>query len=120
MHAIDVIRVRRFLHNELRVDQNGIDYWQRHWFAKGFTALEEILARRESSWPYCFGEAPGWADLHLVPQVRKGLGRFDLDMSPYPLIAGVFETCISLPAFIAASPQEQPDFPGRLIEPELN
>ncbi len=120
MHAIDVIRVRRFLHNELRVDQNGVDHWQRHWFAKGFTALEELLARRETSWPYCFGEIPGWADLHLVPQVRKGLSRFNLDLSPYPLIGGVFEACVDLPAFIAASPPQQPDFPGRLIEPALN
>jgi len=120
MHAIDVIRVRRFLHHELQVDRSGIDSWQRHWFAKGFTALEEILARRETPWPYCFGEKPGWADLHLVPQVRKGLSRFNLDLSPYPLIGSVFEACSTLPAFLAASPQEQSDYPGRLIEPELS
>ena len=119
MHAIDVIRVRRFLHHELGVDEAGIDHWQRHWFDKGFSALEELLARRLTAWPFCFGEAPGWADLHLVPQVAKGLTRFNVDMSPFPLIDGVFKACVDLPAFVAATPAEQPDYPGKLIEPEL-
>jgi maleylacetoacetate isomerase len=120
MHAIDVIRIRRFLSNELHVDQEGIDRWQAHWFAKGFRALEELLSRRSAPWPFAFGEQPGWADLHLVPQVRKGLSRFNLDMTPYPLLEGVFAQCVDLPAFIAATPQQQPDYPGALIEPVLD
>ena len=119
MHAIDVIRVRQFLHNELGVDTAGIDRWQRHWFAVGFTALEEHLARREEGWPFCFGNTPGWADLHLVPQVRKGITRFNVDMSAWPLIRGAFERCRDLPAFVAAMPENQPDWPGRIIEPRL-
>ncbi len=119
MHAIDVIRVRRVLHHDLGVDQAGIDHWQRHWFATGFTALEELLARRPTAWTYCYGDVPGWADLHLVPQVAKGLSRFDVDMAPYPLIHGVFKGCVNLPAFIAATPAQQPDYPGEVVEPEL-
>jgi maleylacetoacetate isomerase len=119
MHAIDVIRVRRFLHHELGVEQAGIDHWQRHWFATGFAALEELLSRRPEPWPYCFGETAGWADLHLIPQVAKGLTRFDVDMTPYPLIHGVFKACVDLPAFIAATPTQQPDYPGHLVEPQL-
>jgi maleylacetoacetate isomerase len=119
MHAIDVIRVRRFLSNELGVDHQGIDQWQRHWFATGFTALEALLARRDQGTAYCYGAEPGWADLHLVPQVRKGLSRFNVDMRAYPVIRGIFENCISHPAFIAATPEQQVDYPGRLIEPTL-
>jgi len=119
MHAIDVIRVRRFLHNDLGLDQARIDHWQRHWFEVGFTALEEILARREKAWPFCFGETPGWADLHLIPQVRKGITRFNVDMGTWPLIRGVFERCTPLPAFIAAMPENQPDWPGQIVEPVL-
>jgi maleylacetoacetate isomerase len=119
MHAIDVIRVRRFLHNELAVDKDGIAHWQRHWFAVGFGALEELLRRRTVNWPYCFGDTPGWADLHLIPQVRKGLSRFDVDMSPYPLIDDIFNACAKQPAFIAAAPDNQPDYPGEIIEPSL-
>jgi maleylacetoacetate isomerase len=119
MHAIDVIRVRRFLANDLGVAEDGIVLWQTHWFAKGFTALEELLRRREEPWPYCFGDAPGWAELHLIPQVRKGLTRFKTDMTPYPLIAGIFARCVDLPAFIKASPEQQEDYLGPFEEPKL-
>ena len=115
MHAIDVIRVRRFLHGELQVDEAGIARWQHHWFATGLRALEALLARRANSSAFCFGDGPGWADLHLVPQVRKGLSRFNLDLSPYPLIAGVYENCVALPAFVAAAPQSQPDYPATVF-----
>ena len=74
----------------------------------------------EESWPFCYGEEPGWADLHLVPQVRKGISRFDVDMGPFPLIAGVFERCRVLPAFIAAEPKNQPDYTGEWTEPDIN
>lgn len=111
MHVIDVIRVRHFLRDELRVDQSGIDTWQSHWFAKGFTALENILARRATPWRFYFGDTPGWADLHLIPQVRKTVTRFNLDLTRYPHIETIFKDCTGLPAFIAASPSEQTDFP---------
>lgn len=119
MHAIDVIRVRRFLSNELGVGQSGIDHWQRHWFEVGFQAVEEILRRREEAWPYCFTQTPGWADLHLIPQVHKGIARFAIDMAPFPLVQGIYDRCVIHPAFIAATPERQPDYPGRLIEPKL-
>ena len=119
MHAIDVIRVRRFLSNELGVEKPGIDRWQLHWFQVGFDALEEILVRRETSWPYCFGTEPGWADLYLIPQVTKGITRFSIDMSSYPLIQGISQNCLIHPAFISATPEKQSDYPGKLIEPKL-
>ena len=119
MHAIDVIRIRRFLFQRLDVGRDGIDRWQRHWFEAGFNTLEEQLRRREKAWPFCYGQAPGWADLHLVPQVRKGVGRFDIDVAPFPLIAGIFERCRTLPAFIAAEPKNQPDHNPEWKEPPL-
>lgn len=119
MHAIDVISVRRFLANQLGVGQDGLDQWQSHWFQRGFTALEALLQRRECQWHYCFSDQPGWADLHLVPQIQKGLSRFNLDLSPYPLLADVYRRCEQLPAFVAATPQQQSDYPGKLTEPTL-
>lgn len=119
MHAVDVIRIRRFLHNRLGVDEAGLAHWQRHWFDVGFNTLEEQLRRREEAWPFCFGREPGWADLHLVPQVRKGVSRFNVDMTPFPLIAGVFDRCAALPAFVAAAPERQPDYKGSFTEPSL-
>tara|TARA_R110002074_G_scaffold59736_1_gene145103 strand:+ start:1763 stop:2500 length:738 start_codon:yes stop_codon:yes gene_type:complete len=119
MHAIDVIRIRRFLYRSLKVDLDGIDLWQRHWFDVGFNTLEQHLREREHVWPFCYSDEPGWADLHLVPQVRKGISRFNVDMTPFPLIAGIFGRCRVLPAFIAAEPKNQPDFTGTWSEPPL-
>ncbi|MEQ9126364.1 MAG: hypothetical protein RIM80_27790 [Alphaproteobacteria bacterium] len=92
---------------------------QRHWFDVGFDVLEEQLRRRETAWPFSFGETPGWADLHLVPQVRKGVTRFNVDMAAYPLIGGVYARCAALPAFAAAAPENQPDYAGPFREPSL-
>ena len=119
MHAIDVIRVRRFLAGDLGVDKPGIDRWQEHWFHTGFAALEELLRRRETPWRYCFSDTPGLADIHLIPQVQKGLTRFNVDMTAYPLINNVYQACDDHPAFIAARPENQPDWPGRIIEPAI-
>jgi maleylacetoacetate isomerase len=112
MHAIDVGRVRRFLGDELSVPDSGLERWSAHWMQEGFTALEALLTRRPVQWPYCYGESPGWADLFLVPQVRKGVSRFDLDLSPYPRIAEIYRRCEILPAFVAAAPEHQVDYQG--------
>ncbi|MEL7153989.1 MAG: glutathione S-transferase N-terminal domain-containing protein [Pseudomonadota bacterium] len=81
--------------------------------------LEEILRRRDTAFPCCFSETPGWADLHLAPQVQKGLTRFNVDMAEYRLISGIYDICKDHPAFIAAKPQNQPDWPGQIVEPVI-
>lgn len=120
MHAVDVIRIRRFLHNRLDVDLQGLEAWQHHWFEVGFQALEAQLAARDQASAYCFGNQPGWADLHLVPQARKAIERFKIDMSPYPLLHGVYSAAADHPAFLAATPERQPDYAGSFKEPSLD
>lgn len=112
MHAIDVGRVRRFLGDELGLAEDRIERWSDHWMHEGFSALEALLARRPSPLAYCYGEAPGWADLFLIPQVRKGRTRFDLDVTRFPRIAEIYARCEQHPAFIAAAPEQQQDYSG--------
>ncbi|MEM9138664.1 MAG: maleylacetoacetate isomerase [Pseudomonadota bacterium] len=119
MHAIDVNRVRKFLDEGLGLDQETRTKWSLHWFHEGFQRLEAELAQRPTAWPFCFGESPAWADLHLIPQVHKGISRFKVDMSVYPLIHGVYRRCYDLPEFAAARPENQPDWPGAVIEPVI-
>ena len=57
---------------------------------------------------FCHGDRPGLADIALVPQVVNA-ERYKLDMSPYPTIARIFDSCMNLPAFQAAHPDNQPD-----------
>lgn len=111
MHAIDVVRVRKFLKNNLQVNQIGIEAWQNNWTSLGFNALEIQLANNKIKWIYCFTNSPGWAEIHLIPQVRKAVDQLKLNLDPYPNIQRIYNECITLPAFIAASPKNQIDSP---------
>ncbi|MCV3240824.1 maleylacetoacetate isomerase [Mesorhizobium sp. ZC-5] len=109
MHAITVQRVRRFLQDELAVDETGVTRWVRNWMALGFEALEATLAQRTSQWPFCFGDEPGWADLHLVPQMSTAR-RLGCELAAYPLLLAVEDRCNRLDAFRLSQPEAQPDF----------
>jgi maleylacetoacetate isomerase len=111
MHAITVNRVRRYLTDDLEVDERGMQGWVAHWMAQGFQALEQALADRPPDWRFCFGDTPGWADLHLIPQLRTAR-RLDCDVSPYARLLAVETACADLPAFVRARPENQPDFRG--------
>jgi maleylacetoacetate isomerase len=111
MHAITVQRVRMFLQTDLAVDQPGIDRWVLHWLGLGFGALEETLGRRTVGWPFCFGGEPGWADLHLIPQMGNAR-RLGCDLSSYPLLRAIEQRCSSLDAFRLSRPEAQLDFPS--------
>jgi len=110
MHALTVNRVRLFL-AELNVDEWNVRRWVRHWLTQGFGALEAMLAGRAAPSRFCFGDTPGWADLHLVPQLANGR-RLDCDVSVYPLLLAVQKECTGLEAFRRARPEAQPDYPG--------
>jgi len=111
MHALTIIRVRRYLAETMGADASAIEAWQNHWMTLGFAALEAALAARPEPWPFAFGETPGWADLHLIPQLRNAR-RFGCDVSPYARLLSVETRCIDLPAFRDARPENQPDYPG--------
>ena len=48
------------------------------------------------------------ADLCLVPQIYNAR-RFDIDLTPFPILSRVEAVCADLPAFQAAHPSQQPD-----------
>lgn len=111
MHALTVNRVRRYLAADLGLGQDGAARWTVHWLERGFAALEAALSARPQPWPFCFGETPGWADLHLIPQLRNGR-RLGCDLAAYPLLRAVERACVDLPAFRLARPEHQPDYLG--------
>lgn len=109
MHALTIGRVKKYL-GTVGLDDAAVLAWQHHWEQEGFAALEATLAGRERPTRFCFGDAPGWADLHLVPQLRKSR-RDGFDPSGFPLLLGVEAACLALPAFALAAGEHQPDFP---------
>lgn len=111
IHPINNLRVLRYLHRELGHDEAAIGAWYNHWIETGFLGFERLLAEDPRTGRFCHGDSPGLADIALVPQVVNA-GRYKLDMSPYPMINLIFDTCMTLDAFAAAHPDRQADREG--------
>ncbi|AQA19302.1 maleylacetoacetate isomerase [Halioglobus japonicus] len=101
--------VTEHLKKVMGVSDAGIGEWYERWMPRGFVAVEEML--ETASTAFATGDAPGMADIFLVPQVYNAR-RFNLDMAPYPNITRVVDACNELPAFIEAAPEQQPDAPS--------
>ncbi len=106
IHPLNNLRVLQHLVSGLEQNEQTKSQWIIHWLQVGFKNLEKTLT--VTAGKCCFGDQPTWADICLVPQVYNA-ERFNLDMSPYPQITRVVEHCRSLPAFIDAAPENQPD-----------
>jgi maleylpyruvate isomerase len=111
LHPINNYRIRKYLSLTLDQSEEGIRGWYQNWVAVTFTGLEENLRRRAVATRFCFGDAPGWAECHLVPQMRNAR-RFGCDVSAYPLLAAVDAACVELEAFKRAQPEAQVDYAG--------
>ncbi len=97
------------LKSVLNADADTVRSWQRHWIRRGFDSLEQILSEREGQW--AAGHRCGYAECFIVPQVYNAR-RFDLDLSDWPEIQRIDSACSTLPAFVAAHPDAQPDAPA--------
>ena len=108
-HQIDNLRVLRFLAHEMKQGEKEIELWFNHWIKTGFDAIEATLARDGKAGAFCHGDAPGLADICLVPQVFNAKRYPSFDLKPYPTIMRIFDAAMKLPAFDAALPEKQPD-----------
>ena len=62
------------------------------------------LTPEDATGRFCHGDAPGLADLCLVPQIYNAQ-RFHCPTVAYPKAMRIFETCRALPAFAEAWPE---------------
>jgi maleylacetoacetate isomerase len=108
IHPLNNLRVLQYLRSELGQDEAGVGRWARHWIARGFDALEQLVARHTGDGRHCFGGSVTLADVCLVPQVANAR-RVQLDLAPWPRIAAAATHLESLPEFAAARPEAQPD-----------
>jgi maleylacetoacetate isomerase len=93
-----------YLKNTLKHDQETINAWYAHWVTVGFEAVEPLLRPG----PYAYGAQVTLADVCLVPQVANAR-RFNVPLDKFPKIVAVDATCLELPAFDKARPENQPD-----------
>ncbi len=110
IHPLNNLRVLQYFEREWGVPQPERDEWVKHWIADGFEAFETLLRDNPSTGEFCSGHVPGLADCCLIPQVYNAR-RFGVDLTPYPTITRIEQTCLALPAFDAARPERQPDAP---------
>ncbi|MCB9072539.1 MAG: maleylacetoacetate isomerase [Bdellovibrionaceae bacterium] len=101
------LMVTQYLTDSLHVSENDKMVWLQFWINRGLTSFESLLDKYSGT--YCFGDHLSFADCFLIPQVFSSQ-RFNIDLSRFPKIKVLNDRCLSLPAFIKASPQEQPDF----------
>jgi maleylacetoacetate isomerase len=107
-HPLQNLRVLQYLRRQMGQDQQAIDAFACHWIETGLGALEARLAEEAETGRFCHGDAPGLADLCLVPQLGNAR-RFGVDLAPWPTILRIEAACRALPAFAAAAPEAQPD-----------
>ena len=108
IHPLNNLRVLQYLKHQLKQEQAAIDTWYRHWVEEGLQACERLVLRNSRRGPYCFGEAPGLADVVLVPQLYNAR-RLNSDLSGCSTLVEIDATCAAHPAFAAAHPDKQPD-----------
>ncbi|WP_342650599.1 maleylacetoacetate isomerase [Pseudomonas sp. REB1044] len=102
LHNVSVLNhLRQLGHDEAQVKQ-----WISHWISQGLAAVERLIGDEG----FCFGTAPGLADVYLLPQVYAA-ERFEVDLAPFARILRVAALAGQHPAFIAAHPANQADTP---------
>lgn len=110
IHPINNRRILETLRKTFGADEAAVNAWCATWIAAGFEAIEALLAADTARGDFCFGRAPGLAEVYLVPQVESAR-RFQVDLSPYPNIVAVDRACAEIDAFRRAAPAVQPDAP---------
>jgi len=107
-HPLIVPRIRHYLLEDLKLTQDQLLGWIRHWMGAGLAAMEALLADHRESGRYCHGDAPTTADIGLVTQVTPAK-TFGADLAPYPRVMRIYDSCMAIPAFADAQPAKQPD-----------
>ncbi|WP_348984588.1 maleylacetoacetate isomerase [Aliiroseovarius sp. S2029] len=105
IHPVNNLRVVSHLADTFGADAEAKRQWMCHWMDKGFEALEQMV-RKDTR--FSFGDTPSLADICLVAQYYNAR-RWGLDLTPYPRLTKIEETCLALPAFADARPEAQPD-----------
>lgn len=100
IHPINNLRILKYLKKELGHDQAEIDQWARHWIIEGFTALE---AMADPAAPFLSGDAPGLADIFLVPQMANA-HRVATPLEAFPKLVAVDARARALDPFARAHP----------------
>ena len=110
-HPLLVPRVREYLEHELKLDEPTRLKWIHNWIGQALKALEANLAGSKETGRYCQGDAITIADICLVTQAT-GAHFFKVDLSAFPTVRRIVDTCMQNDAFARAHPLRQPGAPA--------
>ena len=105
IHPVNNLRVVAHLGHTFGAGPEDKKAWMCHWMDRGFAALEQMV-RKDTR--FSFGDTPTLADICLVAQYYNAR-RWGVDLTPYPRLTEIEETCLAIPAFADARPEAQPD-----------
>jgi maleylacetoacetate isomerase len=105
IHPLNNLRVLKYLGSRLDAEEAARDDWYRHWVIAGFEALE---AMADPATCFFGGDAPGIADICLVPQMFNAR-RFATPLDAYPNLVRIDAACTALDAFARAHPDAVKD-----------
>jgi maleylpyruvate isomerase len=111
-HPLVVPRVRNHLAKTFGADAKAIEEWGRHWTAEGLATYERLLSHRAPA-PFALGAQPGLADIAIAGQV-VGAHFLKLELTAFPVVAGLADRLFGIPAFATSHPFEQLGFKTRL------
>ncbi len=107
IHPLNNLSVLGLLKQDHGADADAISHWYAGWIERGFAALEAMAAELPPA-AFLFGETPMLAEITLIPQIYNAV-RFEVDLSAYPRLRELNESCLALEAFDRARPENQPD-----------
>ncbi len=108
IHPLNNLRVLLYLKGELGVSDEQRDAWYANWIHEGFRAAEIVAVENAAAGPFVFGKSVSLADTCLIPQIYNAR-RFNVPLDDYPQLVAVDAHCASLPDFVDAIPESQPD-----------
>jgi len=110
-HSLGTARVMNYLDEKLGLQKKTGHEWLQYWNQRGFGALEKMLAGNPATGAFCHGDTPGMADICLVAHGFVA-EKFAVGLKPFPVVKGIYDTCMALAAFADTHPDKQPDNPA--------
>lgn len=104
IHPVQNLKVLARL-RELGLDEPAVQGWAAGVIEEGLDAVDKLLAGQSGR--FAFGDAPGLADLVLVPQLGNAR-RFGVELR-WNRLTDIEAACLELDAFKSAVPSAQPD-----------
>lgn len=104
IHPVQNLKVLARL-RQLGLDEPAVQGWAAGVIEEGLDAVDKLLAGKSGR--FAFGDAPGLADLVLVPQLGNAR-RFGVELR-WNRLTDIEAACLELDAFKSAVPSAQPD-----------